>query len=83
MQLRAATKLVKKYGEVPVINALKTWQGKKVWSLNAPWLVDLIVQEKQKYESGQEKLGVAEHNRVESPKTPEKKFSNNLMNDLD
>lgn len=47
MQLRAAHKLLKQYDEKAIIRALKDPRGKKIYSLMAPWLVD-IIEEKQR-----------------------------------
>lgn len=47
-QLRVCHKLLNKYKAKAIINALVGWQGKKIFSLHAPWLEDIIKVEQKK-----------------------------------
>lgn len=46
-QIPAANKLLKSYDAVAIVKALKTYKGKRVFSLRAPFLLP-IIQEQQK-----------------------------------
>lgn len=50
-QIPAANKLLKKYSEEAVIKALLSSKGKKIYSLRAPWLIDLIEEEQKKVDN--------------------------------
>lgn len=50
-QIASAYKLLKKYDTKAIINALKSDQGQKVYSLRAPFLEPIIVQMQEKIDS--------------------------------
>lgn len=45
-----ANRLLKEYSGVAIIAALKSWQGKRIYSLQAPQLIRLIQQEEARLE---------------------------------
>lgn len=47
-QIAAANKLLSKYDIKHIIAALSTYHGRKIYSLRAPHLVDMIIRESQK-----------------------------------
>ncbi len=56
-QLSLANKLLEKYDPALVSKALRSSEGKKIFSLGAPWLIKLIEYEEHKFkEADQEKV---------------------------
>jgi hypothetical protein len=49
-QISSAHKLIKKYGDVPVIRALNNVRSSKIYSLRAPFLIPIIEEEKKKHD---------------------------------
>lgn len=47
-QLRRCDTLLKKYSDIAIIKALNTYRGKKIYSLFAAWLEDIIAEEQKK-----------------------------------
>lgn len=56
LQLRSANELLKSYSVEAIIRALRTTEGKKVYSLGAPWLDGLIAGEQARLERQAEAL---------------------------
>jgi hypothetical protein len=57
-QIASANKLVKKYGDVAIVRALKNPQASKIYSLRAPHLIPIIEQEQKKIESENKDLTI-------------------------
>lgn len=55
-QILLANSLLKIYSVEAIINALKTFQGKKIYSLSAPWLDAIIRDEQEKIDKNKEKI---------------------------
>lgn len=70
-QLRFATSLLKLYSIEAIIAALKTFQGKRIYSLNANWLDPLIRNEQEKVERAKKKFDEAMKQEAEVIAEPE------------
>jgi len=80
-QIASANKLLKKYNIVPIIRALKTEKGLRIYSLRAPHLNDLISIESKKYEAlkGKE-ISI---NRIDKPKIKQKQSKKNILSAIE
>jgi hypothetical protein len=47
-QIASANKLIKKYGDVAIVRALKNAKASRIYSLRAPYLIPIIEEEKKK-----------------------------------
>lgn len=72
LQARAAAALFELYSPTAIGRALRTPQGRKLWSLNAPWLDALCEHEQKKWEREEEVKRVA----VEKQQPPPPSSSN-------
>jgi hypothetical protein len=79
-QIASANKLLKKYDIIPIIRALKSSRGKRIYSLRAPHLPEIIEQEAKKYEIDSKKE--VEIQRIENPKRQTKKSKQNIFSKL-
>lgn len=79
-QIPSANKLLKKYRAESIVKALRTWKGKKIHSLRAPWLVDLIKEEEKV--ADQTKSDVILEKVVENPTRRQEKPKGGLLDKL-
>ena len=70
-QLRAAAALLRLYQPKAISAALRTTQGKRVISLSAPWLDDIIRSEQRKLDLAREAAKVEAEARAAEPAKPE------------
>jgi hypothetical protein len=68
-QIGTANKLLKTYQPQVIINALKSDAGKNIYSLRAPFLIDILVKEQKKYQ-----------NKLKEDKSKNKKIERNFLN---
>jgi hypothetical protein len=80
-QIASANKLLKKYNIVPIIRALKTEKGLRIYSLRAPHLNDLISIESKKYEALKGKE--VSINRIDKPKIKQKQSKKNILSAIE
>jgi hypothetical protein len=80
-QIASANKLLKKYDIIPIIRALKTPKGQKIYSLRAPHLIDIITQEVAKLSETHKKS--IKIDRIDKPKTKQNKAKKNILSKLE
>jgi hypothetical protein len=73
-QIASAHKLIKQYGDLAIVRALKNPRASKIYSLRAPHLVAIIEEEKQKIDA--ENVNFT----LEINRSTNVKFGNNLQN---
>ncbi len=86
LQLRFANQLLKIYSFKAIINALNTFQGKKIWSLSAKWFDPIIKEEDKKLKVQAENLQLKPIQEKIEIQVPEKrktfKEKGNLLDKL-
>lgn len=80
-QIATANKLLKKYDPIDIVRALKTFGGKKIYSLRAPHLIRMIEVEQKKTQALKEKK-IADFNRKDEVKVKNTKPTNNILDKL-
>lgn len=80
-QIGSANKLLKKYSDKAIVNALLTKKGKKIYSLRAPFLVPIIESEESKLEQQNQEL-TKEIDRKEDVSYSKTKVKRNIISKL-
>jgi len=80
-QIATANKLVKTYGDIPIVRALKNPQASRIYSLRSPVLLRIIKEEAKKYESENKTL-TKTFNRNKDTKTRKERPKNNILSKL-
>lgn len=81
-QIASAHKLLKQYDAIDIIRALKTNNGRKIFSLRAKHFIPLVIAEKQKSESMNKKSEDLIIERKEQIKIKEHKVKSNILSKL-
>lgn len=80
-QIATANKLLKKYDPMDIARALKTTNGRRIYSLRAPHLIPMIELERNKTNALKDKP-VKEFNRSDNVKIKNNKSNNNILDKL-
>lgn len=75
-QIFSANKLLSKYSDKAIIAALKTREGQKIYSLRAPHLIDIIVEQESILSNNNNKLNTSIERNTESKGIKQSKKNN-------